>query len=220
MDIDEFQRHLQEWGREVNPNDCSVCKVCGKEHGSTVCKEASKLSEKIWRENGERERRLKAKCSWEHMTRTAVLKHYGDPAGWGETIDERRKRTIEQAEGLGNAEGMMLVPATPDVLDELKGCYDGPVRYRGGEVESIAERIREAWNPNGYYDPPLEEILSEFVRVREVFVKYVLAVAASEGIEFATDRNLAPCAMLEDDFTPEEDKYLAGVFREAKKRWR
>ncbi len=40
------------------------------------------LSREIRTENGEREQKLCAKCRWEHMTRTAVLKSYGDPKNW------------------------------------------------------------------------------------------------------------------------------------------
>ena len=60
----------------------SMCKICGTEHGNTVCKAITILSAAIRAENGEREKRLRAKCRWEEYTRSKVLKEYGDPAKW------------------------------------------------------------------------------------------------------------------------------------------
>ncbi len=40
------------------------------------------LSREIAAEKGVREEKLRAKCQWEHMTRTAVLRDYGDPKNW------------------------------------------------------------------------------------------------------------------------------------------
>jgi hypothetical protein len=31
---------------------------------------------------GEPEEKLRAKCNWEHMSRTAVIKTWGDPREW------------------------------------------------------------------------------------------------------------------------------------------
>ena len=59
-----------------------TCKVCGKEHGSLVCEPVLQLSAEIRKENGERETRLRAKCRWEQMFRSRVLKEYGDPGFW------------------------------------------------------------------------------------------------------------------------------------------
>ncbi len=47
-----------------------------------VPKEILELSKEIRDEGGERLERLKAKCQWEHMSRTAVLMEWGDPAKW------------------------------------------------------------------------------------------------------------------------------------------
>ena len=59
-----------------------ICEICKKEHGSIVCKEISRLSQELRLENGEREKRLLAKCNWEQMTRSAILHEYGDPKDW------------------------------------------------------------------------------------------------------------------------------------------
>ena len=47
-----------------------------------VPKEILNLSKEIQEEGGERLERLKAKCQWEQMSRTAVLMEWGDPAHW------------------------------------------------------------------------------------------------------------------------------------------
>lgn len=44
--------------------------------------EASKRSKELRDEGGEIEERLRAKCRWEHMSRTAILTEWGDPATW------------------------------------------------------------------------------------------------------------------------------------------
>ncbi len=47
-----------------------------------VTDEIKALSQEIRKENGRREELLGHKCNWEHMTRWAVLREYGDPATW------------------------------------------------------------------------------------------------------------------------------------------
>lgn len=44
--------------------------------------EASKISSEIRSENGKAEQLLAAKCRWEHMSRTAVIREWGDPRNW------------------------------------------------------------------------------------------------------------------------------------------
>jgi hypothetical protein len=63
-------------------SDYAPCKVCGENHRPVVCEQVINLNREIHRENGERERRLREKCRWEHMTRSAVLAEYGDPGEW------------------------------------------------------------------------------------------------------------------------------------------
>jgi len=63
-------------------DDYSPCAVCGENHRPVVCKPVMALSREILEENGEREQRLRDKCRWEHMTRSAVLAVYGDPGEW------------------------------------------------------------------------------------------------------------------------------------------
>ena len=49
---------------------------------------AMKVSSALWDgDDPEAELRLRAKCRWEHMTRTAVILEWGDPRDW----DSRRK---------------------------------------------------------------------------------------------------------------------------------
>lgn len=43
-----------------------------------------RLSRWLYRIGGEAEERLKAKCTWEHMSRTAVIIEWGDPRTWGQ----------------------------------------------------------------------------------------------------------------------------------------
>lgn len=40
------------------------------------------ISRELGDENGVGETKLKAKCVWEHMSRTAVLMEWGDPREW------------------------------------------------------------------------------------------------------------------------------------------
>jgi len=47
-----------------------------------VPKAISILSKEILRENGEREKVLQAMCRLKHMSRSAVLMRFGDPATW------------------------------------------------------------------------------------------------------------------------------------------
>ncbi len=44
--------------------------------------EALKISDEIGKIGGEPEQKLRDKCSWEHMSRTAVIKSWGDPRKW------------------------------------------------------------------------------------------------------------------------------------------
>ncbi len=44
---------------------------------------ALKISREVAREGGAAEEALRAKCEWEHMTRTAVILEWGDPRKWG-----------------------------------------------------------------------------------------------------------------------------------------
>lgn len=59
-----------------------ACKVCNQEHGNIVCAATAALSRELREAGGEAEERLRAKCQWEQMTRSAVLHDYGDPSGW------------------------------------------------------------------------------------------------------------------------------------------
>jgi hypothetical protein len=43
---------------------------------------SARVSRELYNEGGEAEKRLCAKCYWEHMTRTAVLLCWGDPRDW------------------------------------------------------------------------------------------------------------------------------------------
>lgn len=60
----------------------SVCRVCNERHGSIVCVPCLDLSEEIRAESGARDAALRSKCTWEQLSRCAVLKEYGDPAAW------------------------------------------------------------------------------------------------------------------------------------------
>lgn len=40
------------------------------------------MSREIRDEHGYRERLLQEKCKWEHLSRYAVLRRYGDPGSW------------------------------------------------------------------------------------------------------------------------------------------
>ena len=44
--------------------------------------EAMLISEEVRKEGGVAEQRLKDKCQWEHMSRTAVILNWGDPRKW------------------------------------------------------------------------------------------------------------------------------------------
>jgi hypothetical protein len=41
-----------------------------------------RISRDVREENGAAEQRLRAKCQWEQMTRTAVIAEWGDPRTW------------------------------------------------------------------------------------------------------------------------------------------
>ncbi len=43
---------------------------------------ALEISKKLREKDGELEEMLCAKCNWEHMTRTAVLREWGHPKNW------------------------------------------------------------------------------------------------------------------------------------------
>lgn len=43
---------------------------------------AMQVSKELWESGTEAETRLKAKCNWERMTRTAVILEWGDPRTW------------------------------------------------------------------------------------------------------------------------------------------
>lgn len=45
-------------------------------------KELIALSAAVREHGGKAEERLRAKCQWEHMTRTAVINTWGDPRNW------------------------------------------------------------------------------------------------------------------------------------------
>ena len=55
-----------------------------------VTEEIKSLSREIREENGKREELLKHKCNWERMTRSAVLRVYGDPSTWPSFKEEPR----------------------------------------------------------------------------------------------------------------------------------
>lgn len=44
--------------------------------------EALKISLELYDSGTEAEERLRAKCNWEQMTRTAVIIEWGDPRKW------------------------------------------------------------------------------------------------------------------------------------------
>ena len=44
--------------------------------------EALRISREIYSAGGPVEDALKAKCNWEHMTRSAVIMEWGDPRLW------------------------------------------------------------------------------------------------------------------------------------------
>lgn len=51
--------------------------------GSTlVSPETLKILEEVKKAGGEPWERLQAKCQWEHMSLTAVIKEWGDPRTW------------------------------------------------------------------------------------------------------------------------------------------
>ena len=45
-------------------------------------KRLMQLSQEVKRESGEPEQRLRGKCRWERMSRTAVIREWGDPRTW------------------------------------------------------------------------------------------------------------------------------------------
>ena len=59
-----------------------------------ITEEIKALSREIREENGRREELLGHKCNWEHMTRWAVLREYGDPARWP-AFKEKPKAVVE-----------------------------------------------------------------------------------------------------------------------------
>jgi hypothetical protein len=40
------------------------------------------ISREVRKKNASAEKRLRAKCRWEHMSRTAVINEWGDPRKW------------------------------------------------------------------------------------------------------------------------------------------
>lgn len=40
------------------------------------------ISEQLYKEGGEAEEKLRAKCNWEKRTRCAIIQEYGDPRNW------------------------------------------------------------------------------------------------------------------------------------------
>jgi hypothetical protein len=50
-----------------------------------VPKEILAIEAAVRKENGEAETRLRDKCNWEHMSRTAVIMNWGDPRTWPAT---------------------------------------------------------------------------------------------------------------------------------------
>jgi len=51
---------------------------------ASVPKHITELNDKIYKENGERERMLREKCRREQMSRSKILMDWGDPAEWKE----------------------------------------------------------------------------------------------------------------------------------------
>lgn len=49
-------------------------------------RELSRISRELWEQGGEYEERLRAKCRWEAMTRTAVIWEWGDPRTWDKPV--------------------------------------------------------------------------------------------------------------------------------------
>lgn len=43
---------------------------------------ARQISKVLWNSNSAAEEKLRAKCRWEHMARTAVIMEWGDPRTW------------------------------------------------------------------------------------------------------------------------------------------
>lgn len=45
---------------------------------------ATKVSQQVRKEDGKAEQWLRAKCTWEQRSRTAIILDYGDPREWEE----------------------------------------------------------------------------------------------------------------------------------------
>lgn len=55
-------------------------------------RELMRISRELWEQGGEYEERLRAKCRWEAMTRTAVIAEWGDPRTWDGESSRQGKR--------------------------------------------------------------------------------------------------------------------------------
>ena len=66
-------------GFESPARDGAKCPNC---RNSTLWKLESQISKKVQEQGGVPEARLRAKCTWEHMSRTAVIRRWGDPRKW------------------------------------------------------------------------------------------------------------------------------------------
>jgi hypothetical protein len=76
-----------------------------------------RIEEEVRKENGKAEQLLRAKCNWEHMSRLAVIREWGDPRLW-----------IEDGSELPNIRG-----GTQNLLNEIKAEQKhGRAKYGNG----------------------------------------------------------------------------------------
>ena len=93
-------------------------------------KQALKINAQVCRKGGWDEERLREKCKWEHMTRTAVIMEFGDPRLWNFSLTE----TISG----------YVVTFTRNAAD-AEYCSDEPLPEKDQRKNFIAEMMQRGY---------------------------------------------------------------------------
>lgn len=114
-----------------------------------IAKELLRIEREVREENGEAEQRLREKCRWERMSRTAVIREWGDPRNWTPqqgTMNPQTQPAITNSAQASNP--LVIQPAT---VEECEFCTPAgyiphhtycPNKFRDEKVDAI---ILEAW---------------------------------------------------------------------------
>lgn len=82
-----------------------------------IAKELLRIEREVREENGEAEQRLREKCRWERMSRTAVIREWGDPRNWTPqkgTMNPQTQTAITNSAQASNP--LVIQPATVEEI--------------------------------------------------------------------------------------------------------